>query len=170
METEKERKDTQKAMLYDLRLLIKGSDKEQYTKEELLDLLDELRAQLPAEIKRAQELLAAREKFVEDAKRDVERMMRQAELEAKTKISESEVMYAAREKARQIVTRAEERSRQLYQVANSYAEDALARTEEAVQAALDEVKQSRVRFRTTSAAKMQEQRQKLEKQNEENGG
>ena len=45
-----------------------------------------------------------------------------------------------------------------------------ARTEEAVQAALDEVKQSRVRFRTTSAAKMQEQRQKLEKQNEENGG
>ena len=133
-------------------------------RDELLDLL----AQLPAEIKRAQELLAAREKFVEDAKRDVERMMRQAELEAKTKISESEVMYAAREKARQIVTRAEERSRQLYQVANSYAEDALARTEEAVQAALDEVKQSRVRFRTTSAAKMQEQRQKLEKKNEEN--
>ena len=74
---------------------------------------------------------------------------------------------AAREKARQIVTRAEERSRQLYQVANSYAEDALARTEEAVQAALDEVKQSRVRFRTTSAAKMQEQRQKLEKQSGE---
>ena len=101
-------------------------------RDELLDLLDELRAQLPAEIKRAQELLAAREK------------------------------------ARQIVTRAEERSRQLYQVANSYAEDALARTEEAVQAALDEVKQSRVRFRTTSAAKMQEQRQKLEKKNEEN--
>ena len=96
--------------------------------------------------------------------------MRQAELEAKTKISESEVMYAAREKARQIVTRAEERSRQLYKVANDYAEDALARTEEAVQAALDEVKQSRVRFRTASAAKMQEQRQKLEQKNEENNG
>ena len=38
---------------------------------------------------------------------------------------------------------------------------------EAVQAALDEVKQSRVRFRTTSAAEMQEQRQKLEKQSGE---
>ena len=121
-------------------------------RDEILDLLEELRAQLPVEIKRAQELLAARDKFVEEAKRDVE---------AKTKISESEVMYAAREKARQIVTRAEERSRQLYQVANEYAEDALARTEEAVQAALDEVKQSRVRFRTASAAAMQEQRDKL---------
>ena len=131
-------------------------------RDELLDLLDELRAQLPVEIKRAQELLAAREKFVDDAKRDVDRMMRQAELEAKTKVSESEVLYAAKEKARQIVARAEDRSRQLYQVANEYAEDALARTEEAVQAALDEVKQSRVRFRSASAAKMQEQRDKLE--------
>lgn len=130
-------------------------------RDEILDLLEELRAQLPVEIKRAQELLAARDKFVEEAKRDVERMMRQAELDAKTKVSESEVIYAAKEKARQIVGRAEERSRQLYQVANEYAEDALARTEEAVQAALDEVKQSRVRFRSASAAAMQEQREKL---------
>ena len=134
-------------------------------REEVLDLLEELRAELPVEIKRAQELLAAREKFVEEAKRDVERMMRQAELDAKTKVSESEVIYAAKEKARQIVGRAEERSRQLYQVANEYAEDALARTEEAVQAALDEVKQSRVRFRTASAAAMQEQRDKLDGKN-----
>lgn len=131
-------------------------------RDEILDLLDELRAQLPVEIKRAQELLAAREKFVEEAKRDVERMMRQAELEARTKVSDSEVLYAAKEKARQIIAQAEDRSRKLYQVANEYAEDALARTEEAVQAALDEVKESRMRFRTASAAKMQEQREKLE--------
>ena len=44
MGTEKERKDTQKAMLYDLRLIIKGSEKEQYTKDELLDLLDTIAA------------------------------------------------------------------------------------------------------------------------------
>ena len=131
-------------------------------RDEMLDLLDELRAQLPVEIKRAQELLAAREKFVDEAKRDVDRMMRQAELDAKTKVSDSEVLYAAKEKARQIIARAEDRSRQLCQVANEYAEDALARTEEAVQAALDEVKQSRVRFRTASAAKLQEQRDKLD--------
>ena len=131
-------------------------------RDELLDLLDELRAQMPVEMKRAQELLAAREKFVEDAKRDVERMMRQAELEAKTKVSESEVTYVAKEKARQIIARAEERSRQLYQVANEYAEDVMSRTEEAVQAALDEVKQSRMQFRSASNAKMQEVRAKLE--------
>ena len=131
-------------------------------RDELLDLLDELRAQLPVEVKRAQELLNAREKFVNDAKRDVEHMMRQAELDAATKVSESEVLYAAKEKARRIVARAEDRSRQLYQVANEYAEDALARTEEAVQAALDEVRQSRVNFRAASAAKVQEQKEQLD--------
>ena len=47
-------------------------------------------------------------------------------------------------------------------MANEYAEDALARTEEAVQAALTEVKQSRSAFRAASAAKLQEQREKLE--------
>ena len=88
--------------------------------------------------------------------------MRQAELDAKAKVSDSEVLYAAKEKARQMVARAEDRCRQLYQVTNEYAEDALARTEEAVQLALDEVKQQRVRFRSASAAKMQEQRDKLD--------
>ncbi len=44
MGTEKELKDTQKAMLYDIPLIIKGSEKEQYTKEELLDLLDTIAA------------------------------------------------------------------------------------------------------------------------------
>ena len=133
-------------------------------RDEMLELLDELRSQLPVEIKRAQELLAARGKFVEGAKRGVDRMMRQAELEAKSKVSESEVMAAAKERSRQIIAHAEDRTRQMYQVCNEYTEDALARTEEAIQMALDEVKQSRIRFRSTSAAKLQEQRAKLQEE------
>lgn len=38
--TDKERIDTQLATLYDIRLQVKESDKETYTREELLDLLD----------------------------------------------------------------------------------------------------------------------------------
>ena len=138
-------------------------------RDEILDLLDELRSALPMEVKKAQELLAAREKYVEDAKREVDRMRRQAEMDARNMVSDSEVLYAAQEKARQIIAKAEERSRQLYQVANDYAEDALARTEEAVQAALDEVKESRVRFRSASSAKMQAQREQLDAKEAEAG-
>ena len=137
-------------------------------RDEILDLLDELRAQLPVELRRAKELLSAREKFVEDAKRDVDRMMRQAELEAKAKVSDSEVLSAAREKSRAMIAHAEERCRRMYQVTNEYTEDALARAEEAMQMALDEVKQSRVNFRSASAAKMQEQRGKMNSTGETN--
>lgn len=44
MPTEKDYKTIEKATLYDLRLLIKASDKEQYTKEELMDLIDTIAA------------------------------------------------------------------------------------------------------------------------------
>ena len=88
---------------------------------------------------------------------------KKTELEAKTKVSESEILYAAKERARQIISQAEERARRLYQVANEYADDALTRTEEAVQAALSEVKESRARFRAISAARLQEQRDKLDR-------
>lgn len=38
--TDKERTDTQLATLYDLRLQVKKDEKETYTKQEILDLLD----------------------------------------------------------------------------------------------------------------------------------
>ena len=139
-----------------------SNDKCVLNRDEALDLLDEIRAQMPVELKRA------RDEYVEAAKRDVERMMQKAEFEAKSKVSESEVLTAARAKGHDIVTRAEERSREMYRVANDYSEDVLRRTEEAVQMALDEVKQTRVRFRAASNEQMQRRREELNKSLEKN--
>ena len=125
-----------------------SSEKCIINRDEVLDLLDEIRGKLPLELKKAQELLHARDEFVANAKKEVERMLRQAELDAK-----------ARQKASEIIRRAEDRSKELYHVANTYTEDALRRTEEAIQAALDEVKDSRIRFRAASAEKMQAQQE-----------
>ena len=61
----------------------------------------------------------------------------------------------------EIIKKAEDRSREMYRVANEYTEDALRRTEEAIQMALEEVKQSRVRFRAASAEQMQKKREEL---------
>jgi len=40
--TEKERKDTQMATLYELRLIFSGGEKEQYSRDEILELLDKI--------------------------------------------------------------------------------------------------------------------------------
>ena len=104
-----------------------SSDRCILNRDEALDLLDEIRAQLPVELARAQELIRAKEDYVKAAKRDVERMMQQAELDAKAKVSETEVLTAARDRSREIIKRAEDRSREMYRVANEYTEDALRR-------------------------------------------
>ncbi len=135
-------------------------------RDEVLDLLDEIRGKLPLELKKAQELLRARDEFVANVKKDAERTLRQAELDAKTIVSESETIQMARQKAAEIGRRAEERSRELYHVANTYTEDALRRTEEAIQAALDEVKEQRIKFRATSAEQMKQSQQAMKEEKE----
>lgn len=40
--TEKERKDTKMATLYELRLLFTQGEKEEYTKQEIVELLDKI--------------------------------------------------------------------------------------------------------------------------------
>lgn len=166
-------KDVQRLldMLYGMVDEAKGatfsSDKCIINREEALDLLDEIRGKLPLEVKKAQELIRAREEYVAAAKKEAEKILRQAEMEAKDIVSESEILQQARQKSSEIIHRAEERSRELYSAANAYTEDALRRTEEAIQMALDEVKESRSRFRTASAEKMQQQRQQMQEGSDE---
>ena len=121
-------------------------------RDEALDIITEIRSRMPIEIKKAQELIRAREEYIASAKKEVEKMLRQADLDAKT----IETLQRARMKSAEIIHRAEERTGELYRVANSYTEDALRRTEEAIQMALDEVRQSRVRFRAASNEQMQQ--------------
>ena len=149
-----------------------SSEKCIINREEALDLLDEVRTKLPAELSKAQDLMKSKEQYVEKANREVKRMLDQAQDEAKrlreqaqedakTIVSESETIQRAQRRSSEIIHQAEDRSRQLYQVANTYTEDALRRTEEAIQAALDEVRESRVRFRSASAEQMQLCQEKL---------
>ncbi len=42
MGTEKERRDTQKALLYDLRLIFSTGEQENFSRQEILELLDRL--------------------------------------------------------------------------------------------------------------------------------
>lgn len=139
-------------------------DKCTIVRDEALDLLDELRGQLPLELKKAQDLLRARDEYVENAKKEAERIRRQADQDAKTIVGESEIARVARDKAHEILRQADERSKAMIGVANEYTDDALRRTEEAIQMALDEVRESRARFRAVSNEKLQAQRARIEEQ------
>ena len=158
-------------MLYEMidgaKGVLMSPDKCIIVREDALDLLDELKGQPRLSLKMAQDLIRARDEFVESAKKEAEKVRRQADLDAKTIVGESEITKAAREKAHEILHRAEERSKNMINVTNEYTEDALRRTEDAIQMALDEIRESRARFRAVSNEQLQAQRAKLEAQNSE---
>lgn len=158
-------------MLYEMidgaKGVLMSPDKCIIVREDALELLDELKGQLPVELKKAQDLIRARDDYVESAKREAEKLRRQAELDAKTIVGENEITRVAQKKGYDMLRRTEERCKNMINVTNEYTEDALRRTEEAIQMALEEVRESRARFRAVSNEQLNAQRAKLESKNNE---
>lgn len=124
-----------------------GKDKCMLHRESTLGLLDDIRAQLPVELSEARRLLSARDEFIANAKREAESIRKAAEEESRRLVEEQEVVQTARLRAGEILNIAETKSKEVVRVANEYVDDALRRTEEAINAAVSEVRQSRSRFR-----------------------
>jgi len=124
-----------------------GAEKCVIERDKALDLLDEIRAQFPTEIAEAKRLLDARADFIANAKREAEAVRKTAEERARQLIDEQEVIKMSKAKSNEMLQYAESTSTELRRVANEYVDDAMQRTEEALASALEEIKQSRMKFR-----------------------
>ncbi len=115
-------------------------------RNDLLDLIEDIKHQFPSELREARKLIAARKEYISAAKREAEITLERAKSEAKRMMEEDTVLIQSRQTAAELIRNAEESSRELKRSANEYCEDALRRTEEAVTEACDEIKKSRARF------------------------
>ncbi|MBR1659379.1 MAG: hypothetical protein IJ705_03585 [Oscillospiraceae bacterium] len=129
-----------------------GNEKCIVERDKVLNLLDEIKAQLPTELAEAKRVVANRDEYLSSAKREAESIRRSAEERAKAIMEEQEIVRAAKQRSNELLTTAEGRTRELYRVANAYVDDALRRTEEAINSALNEVHQSRASFRSAAGA------------------
>jgi hypothetical protein len=143
-----------------------GNDKCIVEREKVLGILEEIKARLPVELSEAKRLVSARDEFISNAKREAESIRRLAEEKARTLVDEQEIVRVSKARSSELITNADAKSRELRRVANEYADDALRRTEEAITAALDEVRQSRSRFRNV-AGSFQPSQSKIETIKEE---
>lgn len=125
-----------------------GSDRCIVEREKVLDLIDEIKAALPVDLKQARTIVEARNEVISMAKREAEGIKRQAEEHARQMVSEEEVLITARHKANDLLGAAEEKAREVRRVTNEYVDDAFKRTEDAIAEALGEVRQSRAKFRS----------------------
>ena len=129
-----------------------GNDKCIIERDKFMNILDEIKAQLPVEVAEAKRLVTARDEFIGSAKREAESIRKSAEERAKELTDDQEIVKAAALRSNELIANAESRTRELYRVANGYVDDALRRTEEAITAALSEVRNSRNEFRSAAAS------------------
>ena len=101
------------------------TDQVRIDREEMYDILDQMRATIPEEIKQARWIVKERQEMLAEAKREAERIIREAREEQVRLISEQEVVRQAENQAEEIIEEARAREREIRLGAEDYADDIL---------------------------------------------
>jgi F0F1-type ATP synthase membrane subunit b/b' len=118
-------------------------------RDEVLDLIEDLKAALPDEIKQARWVVKDREELLAKARRDAEAMVEQARAEQLRLASHEAVMQRAKEEAERIVQEADEDARRLRLEAEDYVDAKLAQLEGTLQKILEDTIASNDALSTT---------------------
>ena len=116
--------------------------------EQFLDMLADLRSQLPRELEDARRIVADRSNILETAKKEAEMTTRVAEERARKLVDHDEIVKQAQMKANEIMSTAQLQSRELKKAAMEYADSMLAQVDEQLNKSLIEVRQRRQSFRS----------------------
>ena len=153
-------------VLYDLvqdaRTMPLAADKCIVERDRVLDMLDEIISQLPKELKQSRTIVESRNELINQARREAEAILRQAQEQAKQMVTQEAVYAEAKRRSEELVAQTQERINQIRKAGNEYMDDALRRTEETIAQALEEVRDTRTKFRTVTES--QENRREQRKQ------
>src|ERR1700709_772885 len=101
------------------------TDQVRVDREEIYDLLDQMRATIPEEIKQARWIVKERQEMLAEAKREAERTVREPREQQARLISDEEVTKQAERAADEIVEDARTREREIRLGAEDYADEIL---------------------------------------------
>lgn len=134
-------------MVQDARAVPLASDKCIIERDKVLDMLDEIIAQMPVELKQARTIVESRNELVSQARREAEVLVRQAQEKAQQMITEDAVYQETKRQCQEMVDKTQLRMADLRKASNDYMDDALRRTEEAIALSLEDVRDTRSKFR-----------------------
>ncbi len=133
-------------MVQDARAMPLAADKCIIERDKVLDMLDEVIAQLPVELKQARTIVDSRNELIGQARREAESIIRKAQEEAAAKVSEEAIYMEAKRQCQEMVLQTQARMAEVRKASNDYMDDALRRTEEAIALSLEDVKDTRAKF------------------------
>ena len=111
--------------------------------EKLRAIVDEIRLNIPAEIKQAKGIVADRTDIITNAKREADGIIRNAEEKAKAMVAQEEIVKLSQAKAAEIIATAQGKSREMRKAAQDFVDDIMRRADEGLAANLGEVRKTR---------------------------
>ena len=121
--------------------------------EKVRDYLDDIRANLPGELRQAQQIVNDRAQIVDTANAQAQAIVKKAEERARILVSDAEIVKAAQQRAAEITAAAQSESRTLRQTVTDYCDNMLKTTEEAMVENAAQVKNVRANLRQNAKKK-----------------
>src|SRR5258705_3162338 len=105
------------------------NDKVRIDREEIYDILDQMRATIPEEIKQARWIVKERQEMLAEAKREQDRLLQEAREQAVREASQTEIVKLAERQAQEIIDEARRQSREMRLEMEDWADGMLATLE-----------------------------------------
>ena len=139
-------------MVQDARSMPLSADKCILERDKVLDMLDEIIAQLPGELKQARTIVESRNELVSQARREADVIIREAQEKVGQLVTKEAIYEEAKKRSEELVSQTQNRINQLRKAANEYMDESLRQTEEVIVTTLNEVRDTRMKFRAVTEA------------------
>ena len=136
-----------------------GNDKCIIEREKAVEIINEIKANLPTAIAEAQRLVSARDEFIGNAKREAEALRKNAEEQAHAMIEEQEVVRVARARSSEMIASAEAKSKELKRVASEYVDELMRQSEQSMSEALETIRRAQSSFQSLGGGIVQPSQQ-----------
>ncbi len=108
--------------------------------DRILDLIDQMRVAIPEEVKKAQQIIAQKDRVIAQAKEEAERTVNLAKEKSEKLTDRDGIVKEAKKKASQIEAEAESRAKKTQAEADEYVTETLTNLEIALERVLNQVR------------------------------
>lgn len=117
--------------------------------EEVRQILDEIKEEIPAEVRKAKAIVADRAQIIEEANREGETIVRVAQEKAAALVDQEEIVRQAQQKANELLAQAQQKFREMRKASNEYVEDLMRRADESLSENLAELRKTRQNIKSS---------------------
>ena len=121
--------------------------------DRMRDIIDEVRNNLPDEIRESKKIVNDREQIMQNARIESESIIQQAEERARVLTSEQEIVKRSQQHAAEILSAAQKSAKELTRKATLYCETILKNSEEVLGRSMADIKNTRMNLRSAARPK-----------------